>query len=300
MNPKPLPISIPVQIARPHTVVGADAMLLQAKQGLAGLRDRIKGIDLPETPAAYVGPTPVFTFNPDPTAFLLDTAQNNSSSNLVNYIVQSGVTYMLPVIVSGNGIFLAHKFRIVVWQRFNVPSAKVRNVAQGVVPPMVNSFFVDDAVYWTTKFSCYAAQPQTSSSSGGFQSNRSPMVNYRWNIQDPVMGTMYSDNLLPATTVLNRHFVDQTYSASGTFTSPNVVYDGDWHEFDAPWRFDKAYQVNVLWRPLTDIVQFDSSIAGTVAAPNGPGLQYDDRVSGIRNEAVTVQVEFQGERVGGS
>lgn len=297
MNPKQLPISIPVSIARPHTVVGADAMLLQAKQGIAGLKDRIAGIDLPETPAAYIGPTPVFTFNPEPTSFLLDTAQNGSSSVAVNYIVKSGTTYMLPVIVGGNGIFLAHRFRIVIWQRFNVAGTTIRDVAQGAVAPIVNSF--DGAVYWTTKFSLYAAQPVNATSVLGAVLRTTPMINYRWNIQDPVMGTLYSDNLLPATTVLNRHWVDHKLTLI-TGPGPAALYDGDWHEFDAPWRFDKAYQMNVMFRPLTDIVQFDSSISGTVAAPNGPGLAYDDRVSGVRNQAVTVQVEFQGERVGGS
>jgi hypothetical protein len=126
------------------------------------------------------------------------------------------------------------------------------------------------------------------------------MINYRWNIQDPVMGTMYSDNLIPATAVLNRHWVDRSTVTGPPLLAQSVIYDGDWHEFDAPWRFDKAYQMNVLWRPLTDIVQFDSTISGLTAAPNGPGLAYDDRVSGQRNQAVTVQVEFQGERVGGT
>lgn len=122
-------------------------------------------------------------------------------------------------------------------------------------------------------------------------------MNYRWNIQDPVTGYNYGDNLMPASAVLNRDFVDMPDYGESNMTS-SVLFDGDWHEFDAPWRFDKAYQLNVMFRPITDIVQFDSSVD---IGPAGLALlPYDDRVSGIRDQSVYVQVEFQGERIGGS
>ncbi len=284
----PLPIQPNTNIERPATTVGAASLLEDVKYGIAGLKDRLRGVETLPTPASYVGPSPTFIFQPETTAFALDVAQANGTTALVNYIIRSGTTYQFPISIGGAGIFLAQRFRINLMQRLYVNVTGQQNVAQAPVMPMVNGFWPSQAVYWTTKFSCFPVQPAT---------NQSPSINYRWNISDPVRGEQYSDKMLPASALLNRRYV---YISQGSqLATAAVLFDGDWFEFDAPWRFDRAGTVQVDWRPVTDIVQFDSSISGTTALPNGPGLPYDDRVGGIRNQGVTVQVEFQGERIGG-
>ena len=141
-------------------------------------------------------------------------------------------------------------------------------------------------VAFTTKFSCWPSQPME---------GILPVINYRWNIQDPVTGFNYSDNLMPATALMNRTYF--TSAANGGPMGTPSPYDGDWHEFDAPWRFDKAYLLNIMFRPITDIVQYDSSVN---IGPGGLSLiTYEDRVSGQRDQSVYIQAEFQGERIGG-
>lgn len=321
MSIKPLPIAVPAGIAQPQPVVGADAMLQQVQLGIKGVKDRIQGLDLVTVPASFIGPTPAYVFKPEASAFNLDVYQDGPAFTPdypVNYIVKSGTTYQLPVIIGGNGVFLAHRFRINLWQRLYVDRTGFKGAAQAAISPIVNSFLNNGsgtfAVNWTTKFSCYPIQPRAASFDFTFDSEtgtqQSPMLNYRWNIQDPVTGYNYADNLMPASAILNRDYVqitDNALTGMGTTTptppstlrtAPALLFDGDWHEFDAPWRFDQAYQLNVLFRPITDIVQFDSSVN------IGPGglnlLPYDDRVNGIRDQSVYVQVEFQGERIGGT
>ena len=329
MSIKPLPISVPAGIAQPQPVVGADAMLAQVKSGLKGVGDRIKGLDLVTVPASFIGPTPAYVFKPEAGSFDLDVFQWNEPVlrpvKKVNYVVRSGTTYQLPVIVGGNGVFLAHRFRINLWQRLYVNSTSVKGAAQAVISPIVNSFLNNTTtgqyrVNWTTKFSCYPIQPAAASfamsdtASQSLLTQQSPMMNYRWNIQDPVTGYNYADNLMPASAILNRDYVqmtDNTLTEMGSGsatpgnilrTAPALLFDGDWHEFDAPWRFDQAYQLNVMFRPITDIVQFDSTVdIGPSAVDSYMRLlPYDDRVNGIRDQSVYVQVEFQGERIGGT
>lgn len=316
MSIKPLPVAVPVGISQPLPVVGADAMLQQVQSGIKGVSDRIKGLDLVTVPASFIGPTPAYVFKPEAASFDLDVFQWNDGTRppqKVNYVVRSGTTYQLPILVGGNGVFLAHRFRINLWQRLYVNRSYFQGASQAVVSPIINGFFNStsttgaDRVNWTTKFSCYPLQPRAA----GFPhatTQQSPMMNYRWNIQDPVTGYNYGDNLMPASAILNRDYVQIPNNANepdartDLRTLPTLLFDGDWHEFDAPWRFDQAYQLNVMFRPITDIVQFDSSVDIGPSAPNSYMrlLPYDDRVSGIRDQSVYVQVEFQGERIGGS
>lgn len=312
MSIKPLPIAVPAGISQPQPVVGADAMLKQVQLGIKGVQDRIQGLDLVTVPAAFIGPTPAYVFKPETSAFDLDVYQDGPGvlpDRPVNYIVKSGTTYQLPIIIGGNGVFLAHRFRINLWQRLYVDITGFKGAAQAVISPIINSFLNNNSnanfhVNYTTKFSLYPLQPRAASFNN-VTTQQSPMLNYRWNIQDPVTGYNYADNLMPASAILNRDYV-QIANFSGNIygeedrlrTVPSLLFDGDWHEFDAPWRFDKAYQLNVLFRPITDIVQFDSSVN---IGPSGLNLlPYDDRVNGIRDQSVYVQVEFQGERIGGT
>lgn len=286
MTTKPLPVDVPAGLARPHTVVGARAMLQEARDGIAGLKSRIAGLDKPSTPASYIGPTPgPYVFKPESTTKALDVSQNNGGTSLVNFVVRSGFDYQFPVQVGGNGVFLAHRFRIVLWQRFFVGNSAIKQAALGSICPIVNDFQVARAVYWTTKFSLFPTQPKQ---------DQSPCINYRWNILDQTTGETYSDKPLPATTVLNRQFINITDPASPVAATSVALFDGAWHEFNAPYRFDRAGTIQILFRPLTDIVQYDSSISGITA-----GLPYDDRENGIRNQSVYAQVEFQGQRIGG-
>jgi hypothetical protein len=70
------------------------------------------------------------------------------------------------------------------------------------------------------------------------------------------------------------------------------------YRFRCPWPFEQGRFFNFMFRPVTDIVQFDSTISGTTSvAAGGPGLGFDDRIGTTRDQTVTVQVELLGERL---
>jgi len=274
-------VVVPPGIAHPSSVVGADAMLRAVDDSIAGLKARIAGLDAESTPAGYIGPKTSFVFHPESTAFLFNAAQFSPAiDQLVNYIVRSGTTYQFPLSIGGDGIFLAHSFRIVVTQRLFVGTVGIKTAAQA---PMTVSLNPSLGRSSTPKFSLFPTTPGSS-----VVGKIPPVINYRWNIQNLSTGDQYSDNLIPALAILNRN--NLLSDDDSLFT----MDDGDWHEFEVPWRFDKAENINVLWRPLTDVIQYDSSISGATI-----GLPYDDRINGIRDQSVTVQLEFQGERIGG-
>ncbi len=289
---RPLPVKIGESLTGRVSDRGIGDIYRQVQAGIAGVEQRVAGMDLPANEVCYIGS---YQFAPEEASFQLDVLQTNTTTSPVNYILRSGVTYQIPVNVGGDGVFMAHKIRCVVRQRFYVGLTGVKAPAQMTMAPMVNTFNNQGTagnaalVNWTTKFSLYPNQPAV---------QQAPSINYRWNMQDQVSGVMYADELIPSRAMMNRTFMNTLYGDGSQLTlDPVVIPDGGWHKFYSPWRFDQAQQIAFMFRPLTDVIQYDSSLAGN-ASP--VGLDYDDRENGKRNQTVTVQVEIMGERIGGS
>lgn len=246
----------------------------------------------PHDPAIHVGSA---IFTPESTSFLLDTAQSNLGTNAVNSILKSGQDYKVPIMCGGDGVFLATGIRATFWQRFFnnqewPPGTRIGRAVWLQIAPMLNQF--DTAangaagnMSWTTKFSCWKTQPEQGNHAASPPSVVVPMLNYAWNLQDE-RGWTYSDQLLPRTAMLDRT-VQMPFAATN-FNSQ----DGNIHRFSAPLEMQRKTVMQFVFRPLTDIVQFDSSINGT-----STGLGFDDRENGLRNQSVKVQVEIIGQQV---
>jgi hypothetical protein len=293
-----LPVDIEKILSGRVSDIGDADLIKMAKDSLVGLRQRIKGADAVTEPAAYADQ---MVFHPEAQSFLLDTNQDSTGTNLVNYVVRSGVTYQIPIQIGGTGTFRAHAIKISFLQRLYVPTIPngfVMNQAMLVpMPPMVSQFVPNGSVWWTTKFSLFPRQPGYMSA-GLVQSTRqSPSVNFRWNIEQPRTGEKYCNGLLPMTAEGHRAYVDNPYLVNPDTNiahTPIILADGYTHRFRRAWEFDAPERVLVDVRLLTDIIQFDSSIAGDAAAV---GLPYDDRENGIRDQSVTIRAELLGERV---
>lgn len=257
--------------------------LAELVAGQDGLAQRIANIDVPSFDCVYPGS---MVFGPESTSFLLDTDQDGSSSNLVNYVLRSGVTYRIPVQVGGDGVFRARGVRCTLWQRFYNGDTLVKKAIQFQMSPLIQQFTSSGQIYWTTKFSCMPVQPANFYGDTGLTFMQAPAINFAWNLEDQQSGWQYSDQLIPMTGLMPRTF----------WNEGAVLHDGDHHKFSSAWRIDTGRVLTFCLRPLTDVVQFDSSIAGTDPAV---GLEFDDRENGIRNQSITAQVEIIGERVGG-
>jgi hypothetical protein len=286
---RPLSVNISDGLVGRVSDRGVGSLYDQVKDGIDGIKERIAGSRLPATPVCYIGS---YTFAPESATIDLDVAQAGGGTSLVNYIVRSGVTYQIPINVGGDGVFRAHAVRCVIRQRFYVGMNGIKAPTQMTMAPMVNAFNNQGSaslINWTTKFSLYPNQPAV---------QQSPSINYRWNLQDLVSGVMYSDELIPSRAIMNRTFMNMLYAEStSSLLDPVIITDGGFHQFCSPWEFEQAQQVVFMFRPLTDVVQYDSSLAGNASPVS---LDYDDRENNIRNQSVTVQVELLGERIGGS
>lgn len=277
------------------TEIGWDKPLAEEIQQLeaevAGLMAQLANPTKPNKPASYVGHR---MFQPEPRSFALDTDQDGVSSNLVNYVVRDGQDYTIPVAFSGPGVFVAEYLQVQVRQRFFVPAA-----AQPFWYPVstnINYHMVAGEQPWTTKFMVYPQQPfgaQANSAIGAFDSALREM-NYFWNLTDSKSGRMLSNDLIPHLALLPR-LPPMLLRPGGAFPTgiATSLRDGGFFRFRAPWLLERDAQAKFTFRPVTPVLQFDSSISGTAAAI---GLPYDDREQGVRNQSVVVQVELHGAR----
>ncbi len=247
---------------------------------IQGVRDRLKYAAKPSLKTAYRANR---VFQPDTSrAFLLDTSQNGGAGHLVNYVLKDANTYEIPFVFSGEGVFVARFMKVSIKQRlFVTPWGRAVQMAANYH----SRFPGNVAGAWTTKFSVFPKQPEQTSSHFAV-----PTTNFYWSMRDNT-GWQLSDNLqshimLQPNTVTPLLPID----ADLLWTPIN---DGGLYEFDTPWAFERDGQCVFQFRPTVPMLQFDSSIAGNDASV---GLPFDDRESGVRNQAVTVTVALHGSR----
>jgi hypothetical protein len=281
---------------------------------VAGLKARLRNPIHKGRPAAYVG---FRDFIPERSVVQVDTAQTGEGTNPCNYVVRDGQEYDIPIIMPGPGVFVAEEITVAIFQQQYAPIAASKGAAPFVLDLVdvnlaamqaevrANTFVFPSGLtpYFTTKFSIYPQQ--TSLAYLGFggpgvdnvrnryrvppQGQRT--LNYLWNMVDTKSQRRLADAYIsqmvltpPSAPVTQFNFTQTAFES---------VPDGDLFRFCTPWVFERDGQVNFIFRPITPVLQFDSSIAG-----NDPvvGLNYDDRINGVRDQRVRVQVEIHGYR----
>jgi hypothetical protein len=249
------------------------AYVEQLEAEIAGLEARLDNPISGGVPTAYMGQK---IFSPESYAFNLDTEQDGVSSNPVNYVVRDGATYDISVRMPGPGVFVARSLHVGIFMRQFRPGFGVRQLYWTPNQLMFKS--------WTTKFSVFPKQPLlqgTTLSALG--------TSFFWSLLDSKSSRKLSDELISSEMLLVRES-----RLPGTSFRQYVAPDnGGIFTLDVPWVFERDGQANFQFRPVTPIVQFDSSLSGTSPAV---GLTYDDRENGVRNQSVTVQVELHGYR----
>ena len=277
---------------------------------VAGLKARLRNPIHKGRPAAYVG---FRDFVPERSVVQVDTAQTGEGTNPCNYVVRDGQEYDIPIIMPGPGVFVAEEITVAIFQQQYAPVAA--SIQDGVLTDVnlaamqaemrANTFVFPSAQtpYFTTKFSIYPQQ--TSLAYLGFggpgvdnERNRYRVppqgqrtINYLWNMVDTKSQRRLADAYIsqmvltpPSAPVTQFKFTQTAFES---------VPDGDLFRFCTPWVFERDGQVNFIFRPITPVLQFDSSIPGTDPVV---GLPYDDRINGIRDQRVRVQVEIHGYR----
>lgn len=253
----------------------------QLRADVEGLQLRVKDPVGPGVPAAYQG---VKVFLPETAEFNVDTLQTHVGTNPCNFVVRDGTTYEIPIVFPGPGVFIARYLKVSIYQRLFVPAYN----GPVFLPVMTNTqAFVVAHTSWTTKFSVPPVQP--------FQATgKKPLgaINYFWNIIDTKSGRKLADDLVSHMMLLPRTYMPlDDGGASPSILEIASLPDGDLLELDAPWVFERDGQVAFLFRPITPMLQFASSISGNTA-----GYGFDDRENSVRNQSVTVTAELHGYR----
>jgi hypothetical protein len=281
---------------------------------IAGLKARLRDPIHKGRPAVYAG---IRDFLPEQSVVQVNTAQTGTATNPCNYIVRDGQDYDIPIIMPGPGVFVAEEITVAIFQQQYAPVAATIsgvnlidvNLAAMQAEMRANTFpFPSSAErpYFTTKFSIYPQQ-LTNSYLGTFfdvdrfslaaQSQRT--INYLWNMVDTKSQRRLADAYISqmVLTPPSAPVTQESAFFSGGVTTKNQAFesvpDGDLFRFCTPWVFERDGQVNFTFRPITPVFQFDSSLSGTDAAI---GLPYDDRINGVRDQRVRVQVEIHGYR----
>ena len=280
---------------------------------IAGLKARLRNPIHKGRPAAYVG---FRDFVPERSVVQVDTAQTGEGTNPCNYVVRDGQEYDIPIIMPGPGVFVAEEITVAIFQQQHAPiAASIQdgaltdvNLAVMQAEMRANAFpFPSSAEtpYFTTKFSIYPQQVNGAYLGAAFDIDKFSMppqsqrtINFLWNMVDTKSQRRLADAYI-SQMVFTPPSAPVTQEASSGFpvTTKNQAHesvpDGDLFRFCTPWVFERDGQVNFIFRPITPVLQFDSSIAG-----NDPvvGLPYDDRINGVRDQRVRVQVEIHGYR----
>ena len=239
----------------------------------------------------------------------------------VNYVVRSGQSYSIPLVVDGPGVFAARYLKVSISQRFNFPKFNDDPVAKPWLPgngqggpiwfplPPIDfyqagftgvspvSFPNDNNSLATQKYSLMANTtfPMLNgviNGAGGantkINSSRVLGNNFFWNIIDQDSQRRYSDDWIPSDVLLRQ----------GS-TSP---VDGNLLRFNTPWLFERAGVIDFQYFPITDVLQLDPTatvfpMISTVPGP-APGneVNIDDREQAgtKRDQSVLVKVELHG------
>lgn len=269
----------------------------QVAADIKGLQLRLSSPTRPGIPTCYRGEK---LFVPEDASFLLDTAQDGVTSNLVNYVLRDGVPFSIPVKMTGDGVFVPDSLKVHFKQRLWVPS--------GGAPVWMNGGMSSQLTYtgatrweWTTKFSLFPSQPASRDASTFWMIKAQPCaVNYFWNVVDTRNNRKLADDWVSSVMLLPGSPMAGFGSLAPTLYS---MVDGDFFRFDCPWLFERDSQVEVRIWPINPVVQFDSSISGTdvvigpdLAGALPAGYGFDDREGGRRNQSVLVAAEFHGYR----
>jgi hypothetical protein len=273
---------------------------------IAGLKARIQHPIHKGRPAAYVG---FRDFIPERTIVQVDTAQTGEGTNPCNYVVRDGQDYDIPIIMPGPGVFVAEEITVAIFQQQYAPIAASKGDAPFVLDLVdvqlaamqaemrANTFVFPSTQtpYFTTKFSIFPQQTgiaylgESNNVRVAPQSQRT--LNYFWNMVDTKSQRRLADAYIsqmvltpPSAPVVQRNILNTAFES---------VPDGDLFRFCTPWVFERDGQVNFTFRPITPVFQFDSAIPGTDPVV---GLPYDDRINGLRDQRVRVQVEIHGYR----
>ncbi len=264
----------------------------QLEADVEGLQLRLRNPTNPGVPAAYQG---VKVFLPETGSFAVDALQTHAGTMLANFVVRDGTTYEIPVIFPGPGVFMARYLKVSIYQRLFVPPFITGGVIPGYngpvyLPVRTNQQAFNDialgagSIQWTTKFSLPPKQPQQATT-------KLPLgaINYFWNMIDTKSGRKLADDLMSHMMLLPRTFMPLINDE--TLTEVASLPDGDLLELDAPWVFERDAQMTFQFRPITPMLQFDSTVSGATA-----GYGFEDRENGVRNQSVTVSVELHGHR----
>lgn len=268
---------------------------------IAGLKARLRNPIHKGRPAAYVG---FRDFIPERSIVQVDTAQTGQGTNPCNYVVRDGQDYDIPIIMPGPGVFVAEEITVAIFQQQYAPVAA--SFAGGVLTdvnlaamqaemranmlPFPSSA---ELLYFTTKFSIYPTQIGSP-----FVPQSQRAINYFWNMVDTKSQRRLADAYI-SQMVFTPPSAPVVQEAVFFFPSVNrnqaheSVPDGDLFRLCTPWVFERDGQVNFVFRPITPVFQFDSAIPGTDPVV---GLPYDDRINGVRDQRVRVQVEIHGYR----
>jgi hypothetical protein len=264
---------------------------------IASLHARLRAPIHKGRPASYAG---YRDFIPERSIVQVDTEQTNVSTNPCNYVVRDGQDYSIPLIMPGPGVFVAHELNVAIFQRHVSASqqemfAEMRPNAfpfSGIFIRNGTTFPVQP--YFTTKFSIYPQQtiiPQQFP----VPPEASRTINFFWNMIDTKGQRLLADAYISQMALTPRSLPvgqNRTFEENQA-VAYNRVPDGDFFKFPTPWVFERDGQVNFTFRPITPVFQFDSSLSGTDPVV---GLPYDDRVNGVRDQRVRVQIEIHGYR----
>ena len=297
-------------------IYSVEQKLRQLYQETEGLKLRLGTEYKGGVPACYIGERlftpeePSFNINPygyaDTGGFpIQETVQP------VNYVVRSGQSYSIPLVIDGPGTFAARYLKVTISQRYNFPKhqANIASNGGGVIWfPMPPKDFMnvgngpDPAWFWqnnacsftTIKWSimCNATYPsmvgiisddQVAPINTRESSSLTFGVNYFWNIVDRDSDRKYCDDLVSSNALLRQGSMSPV--------------DGNLLKFNTPWLFERAGIIDFEWFPVTDVLQLDpTSTSFPLITTANPSINIDDREDGgtKRDQSVLVKVELHG------
>ena len=298
-------------------IYSIEQKLRQLYQETEGLKLRVGTQYKGGVPSAYIGEK---LFIPETHSFEIpvDYSSASSQNEPVNYVVRSGQSYSIPIVIDTPGVFAARYLKVSISQRFNFPKFADDPVAQPYIPgggmggeiwfplPPIDFYqagvsgggapiFPSSPLWATQKYSLMAGTtfPMLNGViSGNFNrvinSSRTLGINFFWNIIDQDSQRKYSDELIPSDVLLRQ----------GS-TSP---VDGNLLRFNTPWLFERAGVVDFQFFPITDVLQLDASSAlfPMISTVAGPAPGFDININDLedggtkRDQSVLVKVELHG------
>lgn len=197
-----------------------------------------------------------------------------------NYIIRDANTYQIPIRNNATGAFCVKYISVYISQR--IYNANIKKETFVRVP--TNRLSGNTSSFKYAMYNMYAL-------TGGF--------NYFWNIEDAKSGRLLGDDLMshlvmtPRTNPYQAAYDSVNYL--NTVLNNNQTFDGDFFELEVPWIIERDGQVNFHFRPITPLMQFDSSISDGRTTTNS--YVGDTREAGIRRQDATVYIELHGHKI---